>query len=77
MKNVAVAELDEFLRWRMNVKLGGRQDVYELFRSVPWLGRGITLIAQAIHDLPFDIVDDDDEIVDDVAGVLGDRLELR
>lgn len=55
VKNISIAYVDEFLRWTMTNKLGGRGDVWQLFGAVPWLGRGVNLIAQAVHDLPFEI----------------------
>lgn len=64
LKNVSIGELDEFLRWRMDTKRGDNTSVYTLFRSVPWLGRGISLVAQAIRDYPFQIVDESNRVVD-------------
>ncbi len=63
VKNISIGELDEFMLWKMNARLGGTGDIGELRRRVPWLFRGVDLIAQAIHDYPFDVLDDGGEIV--------------
>jgi hypothetical protein len=66
VKNVAIGELDEFLRWKMTTKHGvsSNAGITELRRAVPWLFRSVDLIAQSIHDYPFDIVNDTGEVVD-------------
>ncbi len=63
VKNISIGVLDEFMLWKMNTRLGGTGDIGELRRRVPWLFRGVDLIAQAIHDYPFDIVGDAGEVV--------------
>jgi hypothetical protein len=72
LKNIGIGKLDEFMDWQVNTRSGGAgaQDIYALFRAVPWLGRGVSLIAQAIKDFPFQVVragDEDAEPIDDSA----------
>ncbi len=64
-KNIAIGELDEFMRWKVSVKLGGNvKDLGTLRRAVPWLFRGIEIIADKVAAFPFEILDANDEVID-------------
>ncbi len=64
VKNVSIGEFDKFMDLQVLARLGGVSDIGLLRRHVPWLFRGVDLIAQAIHDYPFDIVSDSGDVLD-------------
>ncbi len=64
VKNISIGELDEFMLWKMNTRLGRTGDIGELRRRVPWLFRAIDTIAQKTADFPFEIQTLDGEVVD-------------
>lgn len=63
VKNVSVAQLDQFLLYLMRGSQGGG-NISELRRVVPWLFRSIDTIAQKTADFPFEIQDLNGNIVD-------------
>lgn len=59
----SIGELDEFSRWKMHTKFGNDENLTELRQRVPWLFRGVEIIADATSRFPFEIRDDADNVI--------------
>lgn len=64
VKNVSIAQMDQFLLYLMNQRSGGLGTASELRRAVPWLFRSIDSIAQKVADFPFEIQNNAGDVVD-------------
>lgn len=67
MKTSSIGELDEFMDWQLNKNLGGlnSQSILQLKARVPWLFRGINIVADKVSEMPFQILDDSNKVIDD------------